>query len=387
MEEFTEEDPGLGDPAALDELIWQLRRDQTALEKAHAAIQTSAATIREHWKGKAGDAAAATHDVLMARIKATHAELDRAVSACGAYQLAHDEVKESAAPWVTQLAEARRTLGLPTTTIAGPRGELGVEEFISSAMRNRAAAIEEEAEALSHLAALHEARIDAQSRFRKSIAEITEKKRGPGITAGIFGDPTPKGTRRRMQGPNEKDMRAIRDRIDRANATVWTMVDAWISGKGKRTFTFDENHPFTQVFTQSASVARAEADIQGKILEGESNLERKGRYDARGEDLPRDLNTIVNAGFEGNLPEAFIGSFDYTYEVTKLNDDGTAVVTIKATNVTTPESATRIPSTETWPFGPYHVPPYDKMKHLQETKGQFQPITQEITWTQTLRTR
>lgn len=387
MEEFTEEDPGLGDPAALDELIWQLRRDQGGLEKAHAAVRASAVTIREHWKGRAGEAAAATHDVLTAGIEATHAAVDRAVSACGGYQLAHDEVKESAAPWVTQLVEARHALGLANTAIGGAAGALGMDELIASATRSRAAALQEEAEALSHLAALYEARIDAQSRFRTSIAEIAHKKRASGITARAVSNPSPNGPPRRMQGPNEKDLRAIRDRIDRANATVWTMVDAWISGKGKRTFTFGEADAFTQVFIKSASVARAEADIQEEISEGKSSSERKGRYDARPEDLPRDLNTIANLGIEGNLPEAFIGSFEYSYEVTKLNADGTAVVTITATNWTTPESGTRIPWTEDAPFGPYHVPPYDKMKHLQETKGQFQPIKQEITWTRTLKTR
>ncbi|MGH1523977.1 hypothetical protein ACRAWC_08020 [Leifsonia sp. L25] len=135
----------------------------------------------------------------------------------------------------------------------------------------------------------------------------------------------------------------------------------------------------------AANFANAAGPVAASL--GESNPERKGRYDARGEDLPRDLNTIASAGIEGNLPEAFIGSFDYTYDLTKLNADGTAVVTITATNVTTPESATRIPWTDKAPFGPYHVPPFDKMKHLQETEGQFQPITQEITWTQTLKTR
>lgn len=125
----------------MDELLWQLRRNQTSLEKAHSAVQTSARTITLHWKGKAGDAAAATHDRLLKSIESKHAALDRAVSACDAYQDAHHEVKVSAAPWVAQLAEARKALGVANSTLTGSKGVSATEDMIALATRNKAAAL------------------------------------------------------------------------------------------------------------------------------------------------------------------------------------------------------------------------------------------------------
>jgi hypothetical protein len=87
----------------------------------------------------------------------------------------------------------------------------------------------------------------------------------------------------------------------------------------------------------------------------------------------------------GNLPEAFIGSFEYDYEVTKVNPDGTATVTIRAWNYTNIESATRIPDSGAAPFGPYSLGPYASMKFVQDVLGGYQPIRQDVTWTETVR--
>lgn len=87
----------------------------------------------------------------------------------------------------------------------------------------------------------------------------------------------------------------------------------------------------------------------------------------------------------GNLPEAFLGSFDYNYRVTQLNSDGTASITIHAWNYTTIESATRIPGSKDWPLGPHYLGPYASMRFIRDVLGGFQPIRQDVTWTATVR--
>ncbi|MGO4594577.1 hypothetical protein AB4Z18_12225 [Leifsonia sp. 2TAF2] len=315
MEDFTEEDPGRGSPEAMDALTAQLRKDQTTLEHVHTVVRKSAHTIREHWHGRAGEAAAATHDALLASIIAKHQAAASALLACQAYRDTHEEVQDQARIWVNQLHAARQTLDAAANMIKGPKTAPGMEEMIAIAARSRTAAFLEEAEALTKLQALYETRVEARARFGTAITDITHETHGSGIKARATDNPHPNGPPRQMQGPNEADLKAIHDQINRANGSVWKMVDAWVSGKGKRTFTFKDNDPFTQVFKRSASAARAKAAIQKKILDG--TFKDAGQYDARSEDLPRDLNTIGSLGVEGNLPEAFIGSFGYTYELSK----------------------------------------------------------------------
>jgi len=55
----------------------------------------------------------------------------------------------------------------------------------------------------------------------------------------------------------------------------------------------------------------------------------------------------------------------------------------RGTNI---ESATRIPGTGDKPLGPYYVGPYASMKFIQDVFGGYQPIRQDITWTETVRT-
>lgn len=228
-------------------------------------------------------------------------------------------------------------------------------------------------------------RLEAQARFRASIAEITSDEHSSGITARLVDDsgssaPSPS---RQSQGPNSEDLKRIRELRQRANDSVWSMAAAWVSGKGPQQFDWKEGDPFTEVFTRSASAKRAMAQIQADLLSDQPHY--KGSYGARSEDLPRDLVTILNGGGDGNLPEAFIGSFEYKYKVTKVNGDGTVTVTIHAWNYTTVESATRIPGTGDAPFGPYYLGPYASMKFIQDVLGGFQPIRQDITWTTKLR--
>src|SRR3954470_21016364 len=94
----------------MDALTAQLRKDQTTLEHVHTVVRKSADTIREHWHGKTGNAAAATHDALLASIIAKHQAAASALLACQAYRDTHEEVQNQARIWVNQLDAARQTL-------------------------------------------------------------------------------------------------------------------------------------------------------------------------------------------------------------------------------------------------------------------------------------
>lgn len=383
MAEFTKEDPGCGNPEGIDELMEQLLRDQVQLENAHTVINDSAWAVKQHWKGKAGEAAAATHEALKSNIAAKHSLIGGAFTACRDYRDAHETVKDQARVWVNQLEAARQTINAAAEMIKGPKNAPGMAELIEIAARSKAAAVVEEAEALERLTALYEDRVEARDAFRRAIAYLTEEDGGIDVKVRAIDDPSPSGPPRRTQGPNEADLGSIRNLIDQANESVWRMVAAWVSGKGPRTFAWDESDPFTQLFVRSDSVARAKADIQKRILEGKYHDE--WHYDAQAGDLPRDLETVTSMGGAGNLPEAFIGSFQYKYDVSQVNADGTATVKIHAWNYTDVESATRIPGTSDKPGGPYYLGPYASMKFVQDVLGGYQTIKQEITWTETVR--
>ncbi|MET3564872.1 hypothetical protein SAMN04515691_0978 [Leifsonia sp. 98AMF] len=383
MAEFTKEDPGCGNPEGIDELMEQLLRDQVQLENAHTVINDSAWAVKQHWKGKAGEAAAATHEALKSNIAAKHSLIGGAFTACRDYRDAHETVKDQARVWVNQLEAARQTINAASEMIKGPKNAPGMAELIEIAARSKAAAVVEEAEALERLTALYEDRVEARDAFRSAIAYLTEEDGGINVKVRAIDNPSPSGPPRRTQGPNEADLGSIRNLIDQANESVWRMVAAWVSGKGPRTFAWDESDPFTQLFVRSDSVAKVKASIQEQILNG--NYRDTGRYDAQGEDLPRDLETITSLGGKGNLPEAFMGSFAYDYDVTTVNGDGTATVTIHAWNYTDVESATRIPGTSKAPGGPYYLGPYASMKFVQDVLGGYQTIRQDITWTETVR--
>ncbi|MGO4595598.1 hypothetical protein AB4Z18_17425 [Leifsonia sp. 2TAF2] len=309
----------------MDALTAQLRKDQTTLEHAHTVVRKSAHTIREHWHGRAGEAAAATHDALLASIIAKHQAAASALLACQAYRDSHEEVQDQARIWVNQLDAARQTLDAAANMIKGPKTAPGMEEMIAIAARSRTAALLEEAEALTKLQALYETRVEAQTRFGTAITDITHETHGSGIRARAVDNPRPNGPPRHTQGPNDADLKATRDMIQRANDSVWKMAAAWVTGKGPREFDWDESDAFTQVFKRSASAARAKASIQKLVLEGKYHSDKEG-YDAQPEDLPRDLVTILNRGDVGNLP-----------------------------------------------------------KFIQDVFGGYQPIRQDITWTETVR--
>ncbi|MEV8213685.1 hypothetical protein [Leifsonia sp. NPDC077715] len=193
---------------------------------------------------------------------------------------------------------------------------------------------------------------------------------------------------RSVQGPNDRELTEIRGLIGEANDSVWEMVQAWVSGEGAREYAFGEHDAFTKVFRKSASARQAMKEMTENIR---ANGHGPGdgdelRFDAKASDLPRDARTIATLGAEGNLPEAFVGSFGYTYTVLGTDPLGNFRVRVHATNVTTVESGTRIPGSGEWPGGPYHLPPYSKLKKLQES-GQYADISQEITWVEVVPAR
>jgi hypothetical protein len=166
------------------------------------------------------------------------------------------------------------------------------------------------------------------------------------------------------------------------------MTAAWVSGKGPRHFVFGETDPFTIVFRRSDSVKEAMAVMAKQIRSrgygvGEDDM---SGYSAKAANLPRDANTIASFGKEGNLPEAFMGSFDYSFRILSIDAHGHARVSVRVTNPTTVESATRIPGTKRWPLGPHYLGPYAPMKTSQAFGG-FPDITQEITWTEVISLR
>lgn len=188
---------------------------------------------------------------------------------------------------------------------------------------------------------------------------------------------------RGLQGPNDGNLDAIRDLIDRANDSVWKMTAAWVSGKGPRHFVFGETDPFTIVFRRSDSVKEAMAVMAEQIRShryGIGDADELG-YSAKAAALPRDANTIASFGKEGNLPEAFMGSFEYSFRILSIDAHGHARVSVRVTNPTTVESATRIPGTTEWPLGPQYLGPYSPMK-ISQAFGRFPDITQEVSWTE-----
>ncbi|SEI10891.1 MULTISPECIES: hypothetical protein [unclassified Leifsonia] len=190
MDDFTEEDPGFGEPGALDGLTGRLRQDQYRLEEAHNAVRKSAEAVREHWHGKTGEAAAAAHDALMTSIISKHAALDRAWLAFQTYRDEHEDVKDQARAWVNQLAEARQTIGSAAAMVKGPRTAPGMDEVIAMATRTKIAALLEEQEALERLATLYEERAAAGARLRSAITDITDEQYGSGITARAVDNPS-----------------------------------------------------------------------------------------------------------------------------------------------------------------------------------------------------
>ena len=367
----------------MDAVTSQLRTDQNTLEQAHNALQKVTDRLRESWRGRAGAAAAAAHEALRASIVAKHAASDRAISACLAYRDAHEDVKSRSLMWLDQLETARRTIGSADAMMSGPQTAPDLDELIAMATRSKTTALAEEAEALEKLAALYTERVDARDRFRHAVEDITRVKGGAVIAARAVDDPRPKAPSRHVQGPNDGDVKRIRELVRRANDSVWSMAGAWVTGKGPRGFVWTESDPFTQVFTRSASAKRAVAAIEKDLRDPAPK--KGGEIDAKPEDLPRDLVTILNGGGAGNLPEAFIGSFAYEYTVTEVDPDGMATVKIHAWNDTTIESATRIPGSRKWPLGPHYLGPYASMRFIRDVLGSFQPIRQDITWTATVR--
>lgn len=261
MEDFTEEDPGRGEPEALDAVTSRLRTDQHTLEQAHNSIQRVTDRLRASWHGKAGAAAAAAHDALKASIIAKHAAADRAVAASHAYQEAHDEVKSRSRPWLDQLEAARRAIGSADLMMSDPKTGPGMDKLIAMATRSKTTAVAEEAEALEKLAALYAERVEARNRFLQTVEDITRIKGGAVISARAVDDPRPTTPSRRTQGPNDADVKRIRELVPQANDSVWSMAAAWVTGKGPREFVWTESDPFTRVFTRSASATRALAQI------------------------------------------------------------------------------------------------------------------------------
>ncbi len=97
---------------------------------------------------------------------------------------------------------------------------------------------------------------------------------------------------------------------------------------------------------------------------------------ARREWLVRDVGVYIRGGEAGNLPESFVGSFSYSWELVST-DDELAVVRVTSRNRTTIDSATRIPvenaDLHLWPF-------YESMQGINSSLGGYETISQTIVW-------
>ncbi|SEH78339.1 MULTISPECIES: hypothetical protein [unclassified Leifsonia] len=372
MEDFTKEDPGRGEPGALDELTGQLRQDQDKLEHAHGGVRKSADTIREHWHGKTGQAAAVTHDVLLTSIVNKHQAIDRVVAACQGYRDTHEDVKDRARVWVLQLEQARQTIGTATSLVKGPQNAPGMAELIESATRSKTAALLEEKEALERLAALYEERVEARATFQSAITDITDETHGAGITARAIAD------RPRSSKPKPN------------NTSPWELGQQWLTGSGPRHQEFTDNDPFTKLLREHSHVMDVRDNLRalldrGRLPVGPATADYS--YHLGGGDgaakYVADYSTLATGGATGNLAVTFLGSYKLQPNVISLNADGSATVRFVVTNTSDIQSATHPPVigyTDWW--RQIIGDPLDSVfSHL----GPMSPTTQTITWTETIR--
>ncbi|NUU08554.1 hypothetical protein HNO83_19610 [Leifsonia sp. C5G2] len=408
---------------AVDALRSQVETEASRLSHVARGVRQIVASFdASSWTGAAAEAfAQRLREVLAAAEAASvrHAEAERAFRV---WSQGLSEVQETADAALLAAEEAQADLALAQAAVGSLGAEYAaltatvsaMEKVVSAtpenlrpgakaptdselaSMRSRAAGTEAE------LAAARGRVADAQERLDDACARVVaageEFDLGERLFVNdlesamqgavqAFASLTPLGAAgpqtRGVPGPNEGNLGAIRNLIDRANDSVWKLTAAWVSGKGPRHFTFGETDPFTIVFRRSDSVKEAMAAMAKRIREegyGVGDTDALG-YSAKASDLPRDANTIASFGKEGNLPEAFMGSFTYTFTILSIDDHGHARVAVRVTNPTTVESATRIPGSESWPLGPHYLGPYAPMKASQAFGG-FPDITQEVTWTE-----
>ena len=167
-------------------------------------------------------------------------------------------------------------------------------------------------------------------------------------------------------------------RANRANDQVSLMLTNWVSGSGPREYGFGPNDAFTQRFLEGESAAIVTSQIREGLMNAQPNASYDGTFSLYkgGRQLWIFRDAMNLASWTGNLPETFIGSFEYRFTVTSLTSTA-ATVTVTAKNTTSIESATRIPST-----GLYVPGTYGYMHMMEDIMGAYAPTTQTITWTQ-----
>jgi len=128
---------------------------------------------------------------------------------------------------------------------------------------------------------------------------------------------------------------------------------------------------FTKEFSQGDRAKRVQAAIAAKIKRGQTS--GSGSYRATMGDFFGDIVVAGSEGAVGNLPETFVGSFDYSYHVTGLDSQDQPIVSIQASNDTTSASATRVPGANFSLEG--------GLDTLMIEHGWFLPVHQDLLWT------
>ncbi|GAB3582728.1 hypothetical protein GCM10027406_25960 [Leifsonia lichenia] len=98
------------------------------------------------------------------------------------------------------------------------------------------------------------------------------------------------------------------------------MTGAWVTGKGPKKFTFEEDDAFTKVWRNSDRVKAAMELMRLDIVGQGATAGVAGglSYSVPAENIFRDAATIASGGTSGNLPEAFVSSFAREYEVLEV---------------------------------------------------------------------
>ncbi|MFF9564825.1 hypothetical protein ACF1AJ_15880 [Leifsonia sp. NPDC014704] len=347
----------------------KVRQDRNALEQTHIGVRKSADTVRENWSGVAARAAAATHEALLASILAKRAALESALSACQAYQDAHEDVKDRARVWVEQLAAARQTIGSANAMVTGPLTAPGMGDLIALATRSKTAALAEEAEALARLKTLYMTRVEARAAFRAAISDIIDAS---AISARVIDKQKPHP----QPKPN--------------NSTPWELGQQWLTGTGPRHQEFTDDDPFTMMLREHDHVRAVEDRLRKALKAGtlrvgeipEDFSYHLGGADGAGKYVA-DYSTLATGGATGNLAVTFLGSYELHPEVLSINPDGSATVRFVVTNESDIQSATHPPVigyTDWW--SQLIGNPLDSVfKHL----GPMAPTSQTITWTEPIR--
>ncbi len=357
--QWTDEDPGAGDMAVLEEYVTWITARITEWDFTAGELRKAQGALPGYWTGLAAQTAQFALTANITAATESEETLQTAKTAIRTYIDAVNEIKNQA----RKLIEDREAARLAVNKQYTDASSRPTDDEVAQRDKERATAQKAFSDAVSGLRNLADERQAADTALERSVlSEVSSN--------WSYYD-----------GGGNKDPYIQKQY---ATLTVLQMLQAFFSGEGPRDRFFLDGHPFLErlkdsEFIQSKYNGVKEKLLDGRLVTGQTELGDR----AVSGSAPTMLGDAINsatAGHFGNLPESFLGSYNMSYTVDSIDAAGNAKVTFTIYNETTRESFARSP-------GGGYLPYKDAIDEANKEKGTYDNMDQTIIWTETFPTR